>query len=291
VANDRLIDELYDGHPPPTATKVVQGHISQLRRVLPPGTIETAGPGYVLHADGSDREEFERRLASARGRQPREAERELADALALWRGPALADVRYESWAQPEITRLEELRQVAIEERLAATIELGGHARVVPELDALIAQHPLRERLHALLMLALYRSGRQADALEAYATARRRLTEELGIEPGPELRELQRRVLEQDPELAPQASPLQAMTRRAPWLVIAGGLLILAAAVAAGVLLTRGSGSALLAVPNSLGVVDPSSNELAAVIPVGESPSSVAVGGGSVWVLNTSEETV
>jgi len=291
VANDRLIDELYDGHPPPTAAKVVQGHISQLRRVLPPGTIETAGPGYVLHADGSDREEFERRLASARGRQPREAERELADALALWRGPALADVRYESWAQPEITRLEELRQVAIEERLAATIELGGHARVVPELDALIAQHPLRERLHALLMLALYRSGRQADALEAYATARRRLTEELGIEPGPELRELQRRVLEQDPELAPQASPLRAMTRRAPWLVIAGGLLILAAAVAAGVLLTRGSGSALLAVPNSLGVVDPSSNELAAVIPVGESPSSVAVGGGSVWVLNTSEETV
>jgi DNA-binding SARP family transcriptional activator len=292
VTNDRLIDELYGDHPPPTATKVVQGHISQLRRVLPAGTIETIGPGYVLHVEGSDREEFERRLAAARELQPREAERELADALALWRGPALADVRYESWAQSEITRLEELRQIAIEERLAATIELGGHTRAVPELEALIGAHPLRERPHSLLMLALYRSGRQADALEAYATARRKLTEELGIEPGPELRDLQRRILEQDPELAaPQASVLQAATRRAPWLVLAGGLLIVAAAMAAGILLTRGPGGLLHAGPNSLGVIDPSSNRLAAVIAVGESPSSVAFGGGSVWVLNTSEETV
>jgi YVTN family beta-propeller protein len=291
VTNDRLIDDLYGDHPPPTATKVVQGHISHLRRVLPAGTIETTGPGYVLRAEGSDREEFERRLAAARGLQPSEAERVLADALALWRGPALADVRYEAWAQSEITRLEELRQVAIEERLAATIELGGHSRAVPELEALIAQHPLRERPHGLLMLALYRSGRQAEALEAYATARRRLTEELGIEPGPELRDLQRRILEHDPELAPHASPLRAVTRRAPWLVLAGGLLIVAAAVAAGILVTRSSGGALLAVPNSLGVIDPSSNKLAAEIAVGESPSSVAVGFGSVWVLNTSEETI
>jgi DNA-binding SARP family transcriptional activator/DNA-binding beta-propeller fold protein YncE len=292
VTNDRLIDELYGDHPPPTATKVVQGQISQLRRVLPAGTIETAGPGYVLHADGSDREEFERRLAAARELPPREAERALQDALALWRGPALADVRYESWAQSEITRLEELRQVAIEERLAATIELGGHARAVPELEALIAQHPLRERLHALLMLALYRSGRQADALEAYANARRRLTEELGIEPAPELRDLQRRILEQDAALAPDVSPLQAVTRRAPWLVLAGGLLILASAITGALLLVRsGSNAPLLAPPNSLAVVDPAESKVVSVVAVGEAPASVAVVDGDVWVLNASEETV
>ena len=291
VSTDKLIDELWGERPPPTASKALQGYVSQLRRALPDGAIETRGSGYALRPVDSDRAEFERLIASARGLSPREATRTLRTALGLWRGRALEDVAYELWAQTEAARLEELRQVALEERIAAELELGEHAHVVPELESLVARHPLRERLHALLMLALYRSGRQADALEAFATARRRLTDELGIEPGPELRELQRRILEQDPELAPRPSPLEAVRRRAPWLVLAGGLTIVAAAVAAGILLTRGSGAALLAVPNSLGVIDPASDRLVRVIPVGATPTSVAVSPSAVWVLNSDEETI
>lgn len=291
VSSDRLVDTLWSERPPPTAAKALQGYISQLRRALPNGAIETRGSGYVLHAGESDREEFEGRLAAARAQPPREAEKTLRAALGLWRGRALADVEYEPWAQSEIARLEELRQVAIEERIAAWLELGDHVRAVPELEALIPQHPLRERLHALLMLALYRAGRQADALSSYAAARKRLTEELGIEPGPELRDLQRRILEQDPSLVAQAPPLAAVARRAPRLVLIGGLVIVAAAIAAGILLTRGSGRAMAAIPNSLGVIDPRSDRLVRVIPVGATPTSVAVGTGAVWVLNSDEETV
>ena len=291
VSTDRLVDELWGERPPPTAAKALQGYVSQLRRVLPEGAIETHGSGYVLRSGPSDREEFEELLSAAHGRPPREAERMLRTALGLWRGPALADIEYEPWAQPEIARLEELRQVALEERIAADLELGEHVRAVPELEALVAQHPLRERLSALLMLALYRSGRQADALESYAIARRKLTDELGIEPGPELRDLQRRILEQDPALTPQAPLLAAAVRRAPWLVLVGGLMLVAAAVAAGVILTSGSGGARLAAPNSLGVIDPGSDRLVRVIAVGGTPTSVAFGDQAVWVLNSDEETI
>ena len=291
VSSDRLVDMLWGERPPATAPKALQGYVSQLRRVLPDGAIETRGSGYVLRAGTSDREEFEGLLAAAGEQSPREAERTLRTALGLWRGRALADVEYEPWAQAEIARLEELRQVAIEERIAAGLELGGHVRAVPELEAQIAQHPLRERLHALLMLALYRAGRQADALASYATARKKLTEELGIEPGPELRDLQRRILEQDASLAAQAPPLTEAVRHAPWLVITGGLVVVAAAVTAGILLTRGSGRAPAAIPNSLGVIDPGSDRLLRVVPVGATPTSVAVGAGAVWVLNSDEETV
>ena len=133
----------------------------------------------------------------------------LREALALWRGPPLADLAFESFAQPAIARLEELRLVAIEKRIDADLALGRHAEVVAELEALVAEHPLRERVRAQLMLALYRCGRQADALAVYQSARRELVEELGIEPSPTLRELEQSILRQDPslELAP-APPLR-----------------------------------------------------------------------------------
>src|SRR5207249_3762468 len=126
----------------------------------------------------------------------------LREALALWRGAPLADFTYEEFAQPEIARLEELRLRAVEERIDADLACGRHAALVPELEALVAEHPLRERLRAQLMLALYRSGRQAEALEGYRAARETLVEELGLEPGPALRELERAILEQDPRIAP-----------------------------------------------------------------------------------------
>ncbi|HEY2543879.1 MAG TPA: BTAD domain-containing putative transcriptional regulator [Gaiellaceae bacterium] len=288
VSSDRLIDELWNGRPPPTAAKVVQGYVSQLRRVLPGETILTRGSGYVLHASDTDAAEFERTLAVSRDEDPRAASQSLRHALSLWRGRPYSDVEYEPWAQAEIARLEELRLAALEERIDADLELGEASRVVPELEALVAEHPLRERLRALLMLALYRSGRQASALDAYADARSRLVEELGIEPGPELQDMQRRILAQDPELGAAPRPFARVARRAPWLVAAGGALLAAAAIAAGFLLTGGSAGVHA---NSLVLVNGATGSLDADIAVGSRPSQVTTGAGAVWVLNSDDNTI
>jgi DNA-binding SARP family transcriptional activator len=210
VSKDRLIDGLWGERPPRSAAKVLQGYVSELRRTLPAEAIVTRGSGYLLRAVETDAADFERLLEDARGQQPREAARTLRGALALWRGRALADVEYESWAQAEVARLEALRLMAFEERIEADLGLGEDRRVVPELEALVAEHPLRERLRAQLMLALYRAGRQPEALEVYADARTRLVDELGVEPGKALRELQQAILRQDPalELAAQAGPAE-----------------------------------------------------------------------------------
>jgi DNA-binding SARP family transcriptional activator len=208
VSSDRLIDDLWNGEPPASAAKVVQGYISQLRRVLPAGTIVTHGSGYVLPTEAIDAVEFERLVARARGEEPRVASATLLEALGLWRGRPFADVEYEPWAQPEIARLEECRLFALEERMDIDLDLGEAPRLVPELEPLVTDQPLRERLRAQLMLALYRSGRQAAALQVFADGRAQLAE-LGIEPGPELQDLQRRILVQDPELGPQPRPRPA----------------------------------------------------------------------------------
>src|SRR2546428_7333336 len=200
VSKDRLIDGLWGERPPASAAKVLQGYVSQLRRALPPGTIVTRASGYLLRGGETDAAEFERLAERARGERPEEAAATLREALALWRGGALSEVEYEAWAQGEIGRLEELRLVALEERIEADLRLGEAARVVPELETIVAEHPLRERLRAQLMLALYRAGRQTEALEAFADARRRLVDELGIEPGKPLRELHQAILRQDPSL-------------------------------------------------------------------------------------------
>src|SRR5918999_920603 len=203
LTTDRLIDELWGDRPPATAAKNVQMQVSRLRKALAAGAgrelVVTRERGYELELDP------ERLLDEGRselaGGQPKRAAATLEAALAMWRGAPLADLAYEPYAQREIARLEDLRVGAFEQLIEAKLALGSHAEVVSQLESLIAEHPYRERLRAQLMLALYRCDRQADALQAYQDARRQLVEELGIEPGERLRELERAILAQDPALA------------------------------------------------------------------------------------------
>jgi DNA-binding SARP family transcriptional activator len=205
VSADRLVEALWPGDPPETAAHAVQVYVSQLRKVLGP-VIATRAPGYVLELapERVDAHRFARLAQDGRAAlesgDPASAEVVLREALALWRGPALADFLYEPFAQTQIARLEELRTVVVEERIEADLALGRHGELVSELEALVRAERLRERPRAQLMLALYRSGRQADALAAYRDARKTLVEELGIDPGPELRELEAAILRQDDSL-------------------------------------------------------------------------------------------
>ncbi len=220
VPVDRLADELYAGRPPVTAVTQVQRQISELRKALGANAeIETRTPGYVLRVGRGqvDLARFEHGVetaatALARG-DARAAAGLLRDGLAAWRGAPLADLADEPFARAAAARLEEIRLAAVELRLDADLALGRHALLVPELEALAAQHPLRETLTARLMLALYRSGRQADALAVYRRARQVLVEDLGIEPGPALRRLEQAILAQDASLdasLPAAEPARAV---------------------------------------------------------------------------------
>ena len=216
VPADQLIDGLWGESPPETAAKALQGHVSALRKLFGAERIETQRGGYRLRLEPGelDLDRFETLLADARQVvEPGERAARLSEALELWRGEPLADFRYEAFAQDEIARLEELRLGALEERLEAELEAGRHLELVPELERLVSLHPLRERLRALRMLALYRSGRQADALHAYQDGRRLLAEELGIDPGPALKTLERQILDQDPALEPPQPPQPAAPRQ------------------------------------------------------------------------------
>lgn len=217
VSTDVLIDRLWGATPPATAAKSVQVYVSRLRKALGDGRLATHGRGYVLHVEPFelDLARFERLADEARGAAPDLAARKLGEALALWRGPALADLAYESFAQAEIARLEELRLTVLEQRIDADLACGHHAKLVGELEALVARNPLRERFRGQLMLALYRSARQAEALDAYRAARRELREELGLEPSADLRQLEQAILRQDPELAPPAAQPGAGRSPAP----------------------------------------------------------------------------
>ena len=209
VSTDRLHGALWGEAAPATAAKSIHVYVSRLRAQLGPDRLTTRSPGYVLHVEPSelDLARFERLVAEARGAEPEVAAGRLREALALWRGDALADLAYEPFAQSHVQRMEELRLVAIEERIDADLAAGRAAELVGELEALVAEHPLRERLRAQLMLALYRSARQADALSAYRAARRELSEDLGLEPSAELRRLEQSILRQDPALdAPRPPP-------------------------------------------------------------------------------------
>ena len=211
VSTDALIDALWGERPPPSAGGLLQVYVSQVRKVLSrEARLVTRPPGYLIEVQSEE-------LDSARFAQLLEQGREalgqgnhqlasatLAEALALWRGPALADFAFEHFAQSEAARLEELRLVALEARIQADLELGRHDELVPELRTLVAAEPRREHVRAQLMLALYRSGRQADALEVYREGRRVLVEELGIDPGAELQGLEQAILNQDPSLAARA---------------------------------------------------------------------------------------
>ncbi len=245
VPLERLIDELWDESPPESAANIVQGYVSHLRKALEPGRgrgehelLVSRPPGYTLriNSDQFDAQRFARLSDEGHGLledgDADGAAERLRSALALWRGPALADLAYERFAQSEVERLEELRLAALEDRIDADLALGRHSALVGELRELIAKHPLRERLRAQLMAALYRCGRQAEALEVYRDGRIASSAELGIEPGPALRELERAILQQDPALgAPPAPPLgvRKQVRRRPLLVTVA----VVAAVAAG----------------------------------------------------------
>jgi DNA-binding SARP family transcriptional activator len=198
VSSDRLIDELWGESAPPTAAKVIQVYVSKLRKQLGESRLVTRAPGYGLVLDESELDlfRFERLVGEAR-QEPARAAELLREALALWHGAPLADLEYEQFAQTEITRLEELRLSAVEERIDADLVAGAHREALGELEALVAAHPLRERLAGQLMLALYRSGRQAEALDVYQNARRTLVDEIGLEPTPALQRLERAILNQD----------------------------------------------------------------------------------------------
>jgi DNA-binding SARP family transcriptional activator len=295
VSVDRIIDALWGEQPPATAQKVVQGYISQLRKAVGAETLVTHPWGYGLRASpGSvDAEEFERLVDRARGEDPARAVETLSAAIGLWRGPALADVAYESFAQGEIARLEGARLAAVEDRIDAELALGWEQRLVPELEALVHDQPLRERLRGQLILALYRSGRQAEALELYAESRRRFVDEWGIEPGPELQELQRQILAQDPALGPMARqmPLVIVARQRWRLIAAGAAVVAAMSIAVALGLARGESRHVAAGPNMVAALDPQTNRLVDAFSVGSVPTQLAIGGNAVWVLNSNDRTV
>ena len=314
VSRDRLIDELWGEVWTASAGHRLETHISRLRKTLElDGRLVSGRGGYVLEVDPMliDTHVFERLLEEGRreaaaGRTA-DAARTLREALSLWRGGALADLAYEPFARSEIERLEELRVAAIEERVDLELALGGHREVVAELDAMVAKHPLRERLRGQLMLALYRSGRQAEALEAYQQFRRTLSEELGLEPGPAIRELELSILARDPALdlapgarGPGALPAAASggdesgpVRRRRLRLVVGAALLLSLAVVGAIVAVSGGGTAEPTVipGNSVGAISESGGAVRAVVPLGSSPSALAAGSGVVWAANYNEGTV
>jgi YVTN family beta-propeller protein len=312
---ERLIDELWGEHPPATAAKTVQVYVSQLRKVLHTNgdMLVTRGSGYLLRLDDSelDIRRFERALAEAQTElnagDADQAGAAARAALALWRGPALYDVAYEPFAQSEAARLGELRLIAAETRTEAELELGHHAQVVAELEGLVAEHPTRERFRAQLMLALYRSGRQADALEVYRQGTRALMDELGLEPSPQLRDLQQKILQHSPDLdgpsvwyprarrrASNEQHAVRHQRRAARLLLAGGaLLAIAAALVIAELTASDSPSIGVAKAGGdlLTALDPGTGRIVAGVTVGSAPTNVTTGAGAVWALNADDNTV
>ena len=314
VSSDHLIQELWGDKPPESAAKLLQGHVSQVRRAIGgDARLVTRQPGYMLRVEPGelDGEHFEQlvdegRRALARG-AAHEAAGKFREGLSLWRGAPLAEFTSDEFAQGEIARLEELRLTALEDLMDAELALGRHAALVGELEPLVSQHPWRERLRAQLMLALYRSGRQTEALQAYQETRRVLVEQLGIEPSETLRLLERAVLTHDPSLeAPPTVPTEekgaemlappgpsAGRRFRPRrLAILGGAGLLAAgALAAALILATRGESAPVVVANSLVKIDPRTNKVVAVIRVGRNPTAVATDDDSVWVVNDQDQTL
>ena len=292
VSVDQLVDDLWEGDAPATADKIVQLHISHLRRQLGSERIERTATGYLfrLRPDELDARVAERLAADAAVAEPTAQVDIVLQALALWRGRPLADAQYQGFAQNEAGRLEELR-LSLQERLfEARLELGEHREIVADLEALVAEHPLREHLRALLMLALYRSGRQADALATYRHGRLRLHDELGLEPSSELQQLERRILEQDSTLLPERrSPVRRTRKR--WVVavagVVGALLVSGAAWA----LLRQTATPVRAVANSAIEVDADTGHFSRSLQVGLTPRALALHGDVLWAVNFGGRTV
>jgi YVTN family beta-propeller protein len=312
VSSDRLIDGLWGERPPATAPKVLQNAVSQLRRSLGDELIVTRAPGYVLRVDPNaiDSRRFETLLDQGRQElasgDTEGAASILREALELWRGPPLDEFSYDPFAEAEIKRLEELHVRALEERIEAELALGRHSDLVGELERLVAAQPLRERPRGQLVLALYRSGRQAEALRAYEDGRRLLAEELGIEPGAALSRLEKQILTQDPALEPpptvprlegaaRSGPAAGETipkRRLGRLAFGlAAIALVAAALAAAFLLAQGDGRPAV-VPNSLVKIDPGTGEIVDVFRVGPSSNGkTTIVGSYVFFTSDDRETL
>ena len=313
VSTDRLVHELWGDEPPGTAVTALHGYVSQLRKLIEPEraaggesrVLVTRPPGYVLNVGPGqlDLDRFEASVRHAREElvagRPEPAARDLREAFALWRGAPLADLASEPFAQSAARPLEELWLAALEDRIEADLALGRHREVASELEAVIRNHPLRERLRGQRMLALYRCGRQADALNAYAEARRTLSEELGIEPSSALKQLERDILNQEESLgAPageqeqQAEAATVPRRRRRTGVVLAGVTAAVIAVAAGIVVSTRSGSdgGTAVPPNAVGRLA-ADGTLASSAAVGSHPTSVAVGAGAVWSLDSGDGTI
>ena len=308
VSRDRLIEELWHGEPPASASQSLDSYLSRLRKVFRDvgagDVLATKHPGYVLHAPDIDALQFEALVREGREvlrtGDPATAATRLSEALSLWRGQPYAEVADEDWARAEVGRLAELRLAAAEDRIGAELALGRDAAVIPDLENLATTYPTRERLVGQLIVALYRSGRQADALAAYRAARTSLVEELGIEPGPELRRLHDAVLAQDAslDLTPPSStqtPVAVASggrRRRLRLAIVGAAAIVSAVSIAIVILTGEQHSPQGSVPaDGAGGVDPLTGRVAVSVQVGSAPAGITSEGGRVWVSNGADGTV
>ena len=225
VPSEQLLVDLWGEDSPPSAANALQAAISRVRRALPPGRLITKAPGYSLRMfpEELDASQFEQLVSEGRealsAGAEAQASRTLSQALSLWQGPALADFRYEPFAQAEIARLEELHLTCLEERIEADLALGSASMLIPELQQLVGEHPVRERLRGQLMLALYRDGRQTEALEVYREFRSFLQEELGLDTTPLLRDLEALILRHDPLLSPSSTTTAAPLARRPVTVL------------------------------------------------------------------------
>ena len=322
VSADRLIDGLWGERPPPSALNALHVNVSRLRRALGQSSdqqpaardtvLVTRGRGYVLHVEPGEIDAERCRGLLEQGREllaggdPAHAASVLRSALALWRGEPLADFAYAPFAQPAIAQLEELRLAALEERFEADLALGAHRELIGELTAAVGRNPLRERLRGQLMLALYRCGRQAEALDAYQEFRRTLSEELGLDPGPGLQQLELAILARDPSLdlpptvpalataGPATRPEIAARPGRRWARLAVGASALVAVVLVGAVIAAsvgGESTPSILAANSVGAVSPADGGVRAVVPLDAAPSSVAAGDGAVWVADYEAGTV
>jgi YVTN family beta-propeller protein len=308
VSSERLVEALFGVDAAPSAVNAVHAAVSRLRRLLEDGVLETRAPGYVLHvpADRLDTARFERLYAEGRelleGGDAPAAAAVLRSALELFRGAPLADLSTLEFAQAEIRRLEDMRTAALMERIDADLAMGRSTELVAELEALVRADPLQERLRGQLMLALYRCGRQADALRVYQDARERLVEDLGLEPSAALQRLERAILNHDPALEPpagtsqyevdepRAAPARRRHRRAVVAFGAAAVLIGAAAAVVAVLVTAGHG-AVRVTPNAIAGINPTTNTVTRSIPLDARPTSIATEPTGVWVLNRGSATL
>jgi len=323
VSRERLIDELWGEAPPPTARKAVNVYLSKLRKTLSvAGTdhITTASGGYRLNVEPErlDASRMRALVAEAqelvaKGEPERAAER-FHEALALWRGPTLAGLQLESRGRDEVAQLDELRLTALMDRIDCDLALARHEQALGELGVLVREHPLRERLRAQQMLALYRAGRQADALEAYAEARRTLVDDLGIEPSEALQRLQQAILRHDPSLetsegttavngvppteaAPPLTATDAENGKGParsrfrprrWQLALAAIVILAGTGAAAAVLSSSAHAHVIS--DSLVRIDPHKGTIVSVTPLDAAPENIAVTPTAIWTANFGEAT-